>query len=199
MSSSAKNHLVFDLETSGLPECESYGVYYPESDTSKYDSSRIVQIAYLVYDCKNAEVKRVNKIIRPEGFVIKNSEFHGITQEMALKGDDFGSVAMELAKDLKGCDTLVSHNIKFDFNVLSAELFRRGLGDILALVKGMGKECTMELSKGVCKIKRGSHIKDPKLTEAYAFIVKKEVSGKLHDAMTDVVLCAEIYHALKFL
>ena len=55
------NYLVFDTETSGLPECKAtylpeYRIkytYFDPSDIAKYKNSRIIELAYRIVNEKN--------------------------------------------------------------------------------------------------------------------------------------------------
>lgn len=54
--------LFLDLETTGLPIVIKYGKYYPYSQLQYYDSSRIVQLALLVYETKECDSNTSSKI-----------------------------------------------------------------------------------------------------------------------------------------
>ena len=101
--------------------------------------------------------------------------------------------------DLDKVDTIVGHNVKFDKNVLLAELYRRKKNKTLNKFKSKTFKCTGEMSKTICNKPLGSNtskLKFPRLVEAYDIIVKKPITYKLHDAMNDCILCSELYHKL---
>lgn len=167
--------LVFDTETSGLPSKDVYNRYYPYHDTNKYDTSRIVSIAF------STDKEEKYFVVKPEGFQITNAHIHGITQDMAVQeGVSFNKVVEYLASIIDSVDTIVGHNIEFDFNVLLAELHRACPHngslpqDIIFKLKQKKQFCTMKNSVDMCKIKGSNgRFKYPKLTELYNHLFKE--------------------------
>lgn len=189
--------MVFDLETTGFPERIDFSTYYNYRLTNKYDGSRIVQIAYILLDHDNNEIKRVSHIVLPKEYVIPDGMIHGITHELAEKtGKTFGNIVKEFSEDLSKVNLLVCHNAVFDKNVFMAELYRRKKYHTLEAFSKLDVFCTGEKSKIVCNIMIGKFVKMPSLREAYTMIVKKPINVKLHDALNDCVLCGEIFKAL---
>ena len=140
--------IVFDLETTGLPITPGFMQYYPPNETKYYDSSRIVQIAYIKLDENNQEIYRKNKLVKPLDFKITNSTFHGITQEKAMKeGEEMKDILASLVSDLKDCKVLIGHNILFDYNILLSECYRLGLVDLIITVTKLNLYCTMKEGK----------------------------------------------------
>ena len=130
-----KNIFVFDTETTGLPEKSTkWGTYWDYKLNDKYDSSRIVSIAWSSiknFDRNNIDtnINNINHHIRyPEGFnSIETTHIHGISFEEAIqKGIPFGYIleTHKLASALLNADYIVAHNVKFDYHVLMNELFR---------------------------------------------------------------------------
>lgn len=138
-----KKILIFDLETTGLPEIikeKKYTdeEYYDPIDFKKYNSSRIVEIAYVFindFDFKTIKDLKINidvikKYIRkpidfneiPE----ESIKYHKITYEIAKsKGIVLEKILDdELSDALEQCDYIIGHNIIFDINVLLSELYR---------------------------------------------------------------------------
>ena len=110
--------MVIDCETTGFPECPRYNVYYDYTDINKYETSRIVQISWALYDHSKL-VKIQDYIIKPNGFTVKKTEFHGITDKIAKeKGNDIKLVFNKLLSDLKRTSLIVGHNILFDENIV---------------------------------------------------------------------------------
>ena len=71
-----KKIVFLDIETTGRPEKKPgcWNRYYHPKDIEKYENSRVVQIAILVYE--NGEEKKVHNYIRkPENFLIKNKSY----------------------------------------------------------------------------------------------------------------------------
>lgn len=145
-----KNVFIFDTETTGLPERTSkWGTYWDYKMNDKYDSSRIVSIAWASFknfdknkiiidnnknkdtnnDKDNDNINKIHHHIRyPEGFSeIPTTHIHGISLNDALtKGIPFGFILsnFDLAIALLEADYIVAHNVGFDYHVLMNELYR---------------------------------------------------------------------------
>lgn len=187
-----------DLETTGLPKQPKYDVYHHYTQLKYYDGARIVQLALLIYDMvESAEFKLVAEhtyVVKPNGFQIRNSNIHHITNEMALfAGVDFKDVVQKIWNDLKLCDVLIAHNILFDRNVLLSELHRHGLNEPIYKINSMKYFCTSKGCINITRIKyNSSEFKFPNLTELYKFLFKKSIIGA-HDALVDTKATAECF------
>jgi DNA polymerase III epsilon subunit-like protein len=189
--------MILDTETTGIPITLGYRKYYNYTNSDKYDSARLIQLAWIVFDEKHNEVSRNSYIIKPSGFVIPDGLIHNIDNKTALQnGHKLYGVLKKFQIDLDKIDTIIGHNIKFDKYVLLAELYRRNKNKTLGKFKSKIFKCTGILSKDICNIPLGNIIKFPKLIEAYNIIVKKPITCNLHDALNDCILCSEIYHKL---
>ena len=137
--------LVLDIETTGLPLTKGYNNYYSPKDTQKYNSSRIVSIALL-----NDKLEHY-KVLKPTDFTIKNSHFHGISQEDALKKgislQEFFDPS--ILQSIEECDFILGHNINFDINVLLSELYRQELFGIYYLLEKKKDKMFNENGKGL--------------------------------------------------
>ena len=148
-----------DTETTGLPVQPCYDYYHDPKQIGYYDSSRVVQIAALVYEIdveeKTGEVKAVllhehDYIIKPEGFLIQNAHIHSITQSMAVFGGiSFEDAMNKITPDLKDVKLLVAHNLGFDKHVLLSELYRRDMVLHANALLALSEFCT---SKGCTEI-----------------------------------------------
>jgi hypothetical protein len=71
------------------------------------------------------EVSRLQWVIKPSGFTISNSQFHGITTELA---EQTGMTLEQFAKNLEillaRCSEIIAHNTKFHIDVVLAELYQ---------------------------------------------------------------------------
>jgi DNA polymerase III epsilon subunit-like protein len=131
-----KNVFVFDTETTGLPErTAKWGTYWDYKMNDKYESSRIVSIAWASihnFDKNNITDTNTNEIHHhlryPEGFTeIPTTHIHGISlQETLTQGLPFGLILSnhDLAIALIEADYIIAHNVGFDYNVLMNELYR---------------------------------------------------------------------------
>lgn len=197
--------ILFDLETSGLPDIQNpklkFGEFPLYTSTSKYDSARIVQIAYMVCD-KDLNMLSIHQsIINSHGlFKINFSEIHHITDEVSTShGRDLDLVLSEFMAVLTEADTLVAHNAAFDVNVLKAELHRSGNNVMLHELNRKQVVDTMQECMVVVNARRCWNdqqvLKPPKLAELYQFATAK-VMQDAHDAEHDV---RNMHEALKIM
>jgi DNA polymerase III epsilon subunit-like protein len=181
--------LVFDTETTGLPPRGA-----PPSNTAAWDKCRIVQIAWNVYDSRTHDLERsVCFMVKPEGFVIpaESTAIHGITTERAVdEGVPIADVLEYLRRDLCRVATLVAHNIRFDDNVVMAEMHRiPSFTDVITAWQDKERKCTMLMGtppKG----------RWPKLVTLYERLFGAVPECTLHRADADVEVCAKCFFAL---
>lgn len=183
--------LFLDTETTGLPTTKGWGNYYNPSLTSYYDTSRLIEIAYIIYDSEKNIVKSIDYIIKPCGFEITNSKFHGITTHDAIEqGMYLSDVLKEFESDLDDVGTIVAHNINFDMNIILSECYRMKNIDIVKKIGMIERECTMEIGKTYMKSQ-----KYPKLVDLYKHIFNKTIEQK-HRALSDTQICADCYYKM---
>jgi len=183
-------HLIcIDTETIGLPTRKGgFDDYYHYSETSKYDSCRIIEIGYVIFNSHGRILKKVNHVIKPINIKIENSNIHGITQEFAEEnGIKMIDALKELEENIKYVDTIVAHNLLFDYNIILSECYRLNLHNIIGKFESMKKSCTMKLGRLV--INNG---KFPKLSILHHFLFGKEIVQE-HRALSDVLFCFECY------
>jgi len=183
------NVLVLDLETTGLPKTKGFGNYYSYKDVSKYDPCRTVQISFLLHDVKKKSTTEYNYIVKPDNFEINNSEFHGITQEMALTdGIELNNVAdiLESVIDNNKITYIIGHNLVFDMNVLMSDLYRIGRNKLIKKLKRLTMFCTMEQSKDILQLKPFIYgeYKNPKLIELCEYVLGESPTD-LHNSLND--------------
>ena len=116
-------YLFFDTETTGIPQ----DYKAPCTDTDNWP--RLVQLGWILTDSRGNELRRGNRIVRPEGFEIPTaaSDVHGITTERALaEGEPLRDVMLAFGADLNESGWLVGHNIDYDLHVVGTEYYRLG-------------------------------------------------------------------------
>jgi len=178
-------YIIFDTETVGLPN--NWNALF--SDLENWP--RMVQIAWMIFDENKTSIKKVSKIIKPEGYTIPEeiAKIHRITTERAIKeGYDLKEVLLEFNKDVENNDYLIAHNIAFDEAIVSSEFLRK---DIKSNLDSVEKICTMKESRDFFKRRTGKE-KWPKLTELYIELFG-EMFEDAHDALVDVKACAKCY------
>lgn len=169
-----KRVFVFDTETIGLPAKgpSGFGSYWDYRDNSKYESARIVSIAWAfienysnnLQDKGDNETSTIVHYLRhPEGFSeITNSHIHGITFENAFEnGLKFNDILENcgLGETLLSSDYIVAHNAGFDLHVLLNELYRVGtelamkcINHLLEMNEIGRIVCTAILGTDICKL-----------------------------------------------
>lgn len=190
--------LIFDNETTGLP-------IFKES-SSHPDQPHIVQIAAILEDDDGRVRAEMNCIIKPDGKWAMSPEAlnaHGITVEMAEKfGIHEKGVYSLFWKLLSMADTIVAHNLSFDFFMLRIAARRNDMPEPKDLP--IKKFCTLLESKNIICIppteqmvlKNVKGYKSPSLQEAHMHFTGEAILGA-HDAMNDVRACRKVYHAIK--
>ena len=103
-------------------------------------------------------------------------------------------VISSFLNDYNKADYIVGHNVRFDINVLSAELFR--MNNKINLFE-KPQICTMQLSVELCKIPNiwGSY-KFPKLQELYYKLFNKFFEDA-HNSMSDVKATFDCFYELR--
>ena len=185
--------MVLDTETSGLPTRSGSSFCGPPTQTSLYDSARLIELAYILIDSKTKEeIRRESFLVKPT-FPITNSHIHGITQELAERdGVDLSVVFEALRTDMALCSRLVAHNAEFDTHILRSECYRAKEGALAALIESKQTRCTMKMGT----IGRR---KWPKLTELHARLLPSTGDTPIvqtHRALADTELCLACYRIL---
>ena len=193
--------LVFDTETTGLPE----------KDASIYDKSKwpyIIQLSYILYDISNNSTIIKNNYIKiNESVIISPDSFniHHISREILdERGINIVPALREFNEYLKRCDVVVGHNISFDKRLIFVECFRHNIKQYFTQFvdnKQIAKAefCTMKNTTQFCKLERQSktnqiYIKHPKLGELYSMLFPNEpVPKDLHNSLIDVAMTLRCY------
>lgn len=188
--------LVFDTETTGLPE---KGAKINEINKWPY----IIQLSYILYDTENNYVLDISDSIIKLDTNIKinpiSESIHKISMNISQeKGNDIKQVLRSFKSIVNDCDLIIGHNVKFDKNIVNIECNRNNIYDIF---KGKNFYCTMYGSKNICKIPiiiNGNNLyKYPKLVELYKFYFKDEPDN-LHNSMYDVLVTLRCFGMLKY-
>lgn len=187
-------YCVFDVETTGLPKKTSTGGYFHYAEYEKYDQARVVSLAWSIFEGR-ALLRSRYAMVKPDGFKIdpksKATGIHGIEHEFAgAFGVPLTGLLEQFIDDLNTCDTLVAHNIKFDVNVVAAEMSRLGRQDLLSTLEGINRRCTMEQGKNFTPSG-----KRPRLGDLFKHFTGSDFENK-HHAVADVNACAECFQLM---
>lgn len=185
-SNKGKRVFMFDLETSGLPNTQGFGEYYPYTMNEHYDSARILQFAYCIYYIgEDTRPTIVNYFRKPEEFEISSSSIaiHGLTPKfLKQNGVEFKTIIDSgILDEINSSDLVISHNTGFDVNILCNELYRLGYSIPDAL-----------LNRTACSCKMTSYTK---LKTLYQLTVDSDPLMSFHDARSDVQALYEIIHS----
>jgi DNA polymerase III epsilon subunit-like protein len=193
--------LVFDTETTGLPE----------NGASIYDKSKwpyIIQLSYILYDLSNNSSLITNNYIKIDDSIIITPEsfnIHNISREILnVQGINIVPALKEFNECLKKCDIVVGHNISFDKRLIFVECFRHNIQQHFTQFVGNKKIhktefCTMKNTTDFCKLERLNktnkvYNKMPKLSELYALLFPNEpLPQNLHNSLVDVAMTLRCY------
>lgn len=193
-------HIVFDTETTGIPECSIDLVtgerkYYDPSRMDKYAKSRVVQLAWIVLDDHGKKIVSKNAyVIRPDGYTIpaEATKVHGITHEFAMENGVPMRHALKAFQDaLETAHTVVAHNFLFDAYVLSSEAVRYGFPDLPKALQSKNKFDTMVRAMQYFNLG-----KKPRLVDLYRILFKTEIEQR-HNALDDALITAACFSDLK--
>ena len=193
--------LVFDTETTGLPE----------KNSSIYEHDKwphILQISYILYDSSTNDVSITDEYIKINDSVEITQEsyqIHHLTREfLNEKGRHIIPVLNEFNKVLKRCDVVVGHNISFDKRIVYVECLRNKVTLNFTTFRGKNRinkpeYCTMKNTKELCNIIRKDkldkpYLKNPKLTELYLTLFpEKNLPEDLHNSLVDILITLRCY------
>ena len=182
-------YLIFDTETTGLPR----NWNAPLSDIDNWP--RCVQIAWQLHAIDGRMISHDDFIIMPDGFDIpyESEKVHGISTALARRdGVDIKTVVESFLTVVDQAEFLVGHNLKFDLNIMGAELLRLGMENILAEITNLDT-CT-EDTAFLCELPggRGGKFKLPTLSELYVFLFQESFE-EAHNATADVEATARVF------
>ena len=187
--------IVFDTETTGLPESRNTSIL----ETEKWPY--IVQISWILYDCGTNEVLNVQDHIINSGVDIpdESAAIHGIDNARAQrKGVALIPVMDAFDSDLQSADVVVAHNLSFDKRMFMVEAIRNKRKQYFTR-NGVRKpeKCTMKSGKNLCAIERignngDVYYKYPTLSELHEKLFGYTPQGT-HDSMADVLICLRCY------
>ena len=193
--------LVFDTETTGLPETGA-----SINDKSKWPY--IIQLSYILYDLSNNSALIKDNYIKIDDSVIITPEsfnIHHISREILdVQGINIVPALKEFNECLKTCDVVVGHNLSFDKRMIFVECFRHAVKQYFTCYEGNEKIhktefCTMKNTTQFCKLERLSktnhvYIKNPKLSELYLILFPNEsLPTNLHNSLIDVAITLRCY------
>ncbi len=192
--------LFLSVQTTGFPDRKlgQYDGYYDYKELEHYNSSRIVSIAWTIYDINGKFYKAKDFLIKPDGFTIDNSFVHNITTEHATSnGVPIKDALKVLENNLKRVKFLVAHGVGFGYNILCSEAYRAGRLNLCQKLEQLEQTCTAEQTRDEMKIplSNSTRYKTPKFTELYEHCFGTQLENH-HDAKSDAYHLAECFFHL---
>ncbi len=206
--------LLLDVETTGLPKfTSSPSKFFHYTENDKYDSARIIQIAWVYIEdfdvnklktYKNDQSKVTSYYRKPKDFKFDTNEVNKIPYKKVKKeGISLSHIINRhgLGKAIISSQYIIGHNILFDAHILMNELFRINftskLDKLNSLVTNGKYICTANIGRDICKLQISGYYnyKIPKLGEMYYYYYRK-IPDNLHDAQYDVLLLVNILYAM---
>jgi DNA polymerase-3 subunit epsilon len=179
--------LVIDTETSGFPK--KWDVPYD----AKNNWPHVLQIAWLIFDVDGKLIKKENHYLKPAAFKITKASFkvHQLSLNfLKHRGKERSLVFKKLIADLEKYKPLmVAHFVELDYHMIGAEMYRLNLDYPLQNVPLF---CTLKASAPYV---RNPNFEYLKLNRFYKTLFNKSPE-KLHDALADALLTAEIFFHL---
>jgi DNA polymerase III epsilon subunit-like protein len=190
--------LVFDTETTGLPE---------DNQASFYDSAKwphVIQLSYIMYDTETKEIlDYCDRIVKLDNTVYISPEsisVHKITRERSeSEGIPITQVLKDFVNSITLADIIVGHNIIFDKRIITVELYRHNMNNCFYKNRlAIPEYCTMKRTTELCAIKKLNkktgeiYNKYPTLSELHNVLFDSVPKGT-HNAIADVMICLRCY------
>ena len=144
-------YCIFDTETTGKAPAGKTTRYDSYTNSKAYDNSRMIELAWGVYDDEQPICEK-SYLIKPEGYYHiseKNQSIHGISSEMVENnGVSLRQIIGNLFADIFVCDKIVGHNVWFDLAILKSEIYR--FPEYRSIIDYLYKKpvlCTLRLSR----------------------------------------------------
>jgi len=172
------NFLLVDTETTGFPRRVADGqVILP----------RLVSIAWMICSAEMILIERYY-VIRPSDFRIPASAtaIHGIsTFRACLVGRAPRRVLTQLIRDIDQHlpRAVVAHNLRFDLEIVSAEL---RLYSSSRSLDALSRICTMRSTTALCRIPGKFDYKWPTLVELHSHLFPNATVDARHHALADL-------------
>lgn len=184
--------LIFDTETTGLPE-----KYASIRDYEKWPY--IIQLSYIIYDLSNNSIHTISdnyiKIDKSINISEESEKITGISREILNdKGIHIKQALHDFNNALKASDIIVGHNVSFDKQIVMVECFRNRINN--NFVKFHGKNIIRKPE--YCTCKKSSHLfnnRYQKLENLYSNLFNEKPSG-LHNSLIDTIVTFRCYYKL---
>lgn len=189
-------YLILDTETTGLPEKSR--IFKPK-DIEFWPY--VVEIAWILVDEDGLLVDGEDAILKQKTSIpLSASNIHKITTaRMMEEGKDPTQIYDSLLSQLQKCEMIIAHNVRFDIEVLKADLFRHGFD--YRILDDKNTYCTMEKGKEFCITysNRGAR-KNPRLEELFGELYYNNKYMSIlnaHSAFNDVLVTYKCFMKMR--
>tara|TARA_B100001093_G_scaffold492258_1_gene533199 strand:+ start:146 stop:757 length:612 start_codon:yes stop_codon:yes gene_type:complete len=190
----------FDIETTGLPKKTNTTRtgFYPYNILEGFDSSRMVSIAWMIYDKQFNLIKQQHFIVLPDNFISTReaSKVHGITLEIGKKrGIPIQEIFKELTEDLDKCSLIVAYNIIYDCYILLSECYRYKQYNLIEKIKIKKQYCCFNKVRNhpYFQPKRDLY---PKLDQVIYYLFNESMFDYDDNPLNYTYQCARVYFDL---
>ena len=186
--------LVFDTETTGLPEKRA-----SIRDHNKWPY--ITQLSYVIYDTSKNSIFMIGdnyiKIDKSIDISPESEAITGISREtLNNKGITIKQALYDFNLAVKISDIIVGHNVSFDKQIVMVECFRNKINN--NFVKFHGKNIIRKSE--YCTCKKSAHLfnnRYQKLENLYSSLFSESPSG-LHNSLVDTIVTLRCYYMLQY-
>ena len=227
-----RTHMIRD-DITKLPVLDNYGkptykyVNKPIQISNPNMFPHVVQFSYILYDRRdNKVVKLFDEIVRLSDNIVITPEsqaVHHISLEQTQGQHSDGNfnrtiddVLNEFMEDFYKANIVVAHNIRFDRNIVLAEMHRlviqtnnknkseRFKKYMIDYYSNNKEYCTCDYGSDECKIDAMNKIgkpyyKMPKLNILFKHLFDYDVdTKKLHNSLMDVIVCFCCFYKLRY-
>ena len=186
--------LVFDTETTGLPE-----KHASIRDHNKWPY--IIQLSYIIYDTSKNSIFMIGdnyiKINKSINISCESEAITGISREtLDNKGIPIKQALYDFNQAVKISDLIIGHNISFDKQIVMVECFRNKINN--NFVKFHGRNIVRKPE--YCTCKNSAHLfnnRYQKLQNLYSSLFN-EIPNGLHNSLVDTIITLRCYYMLVY-
>tara|TARA_Y100000389_G_C17463130_1_gene523309 strand:+ start:95 stop:724 length:630 start_codon:yes stop_codon:yes gene_type:complete len=186
--------LVFDTETTGLPERNA-----SIKDTEKWPY--IIQLSFVCFDVSsNNIIKKYDNYIKIKGTIELTDEVKKITnidETNIANGVNITEALNKFNKYMNISNLIVAHNISFDKRVIMVECIRNKMKQQFVKFNynqqiRINEYCTMKNNKDLFENK-----KYPKLIELHKKLFDEDINN-LHNSFVDILITLRCYMKITY-
>lgn len=193
--------LVFDTETTGLPERTHDGKSPSIYKTTMWP--HIIQLSYILYDTEKHKMlvnhDHIIKLPTHVQITEKSEQMHGISMEISQRQGVHIKEALELFHIcMMSADMIIAHNISFDRQMILVECIRNRRAGPFKFKNAEQFYCTMKNTVELCKIQTVSkktgetYYKYPRLSELHKHLFGV-IPQNTHNSLVDILICLRCF------